>query len=116
MDAGRNFDTFVTSSSGTAMTDMVAYLNAIPAGRLVLVAVADEAGLTGSNANRCTPLSSLWVEQGKQTLEALGSTLIRQYCFRDSWAMVAVKGEGHARDEARGENVEASAQTTLTVP
>jgi Divergent InlB B-repeat domain/Interleukin-like EMT inducer len=64
-------------------------------GSLVLLSVADEAGL--NLLNSCNQYSgSACFENGIAALEALGSTQIRSYCFRDSWAMIAVKGAGHA--------------------
>lgn len=109
----QNFDTWFTRSTGTAMNAMIAFLNSLPNGTLILIAVADEAGLNLDNS--CTFISVPWVESGLQTLEALGSRQIRNYCFRGSFAMAAFKGEGMARDEQLANGVEASAQATLTI-
>ncbi len=114
LDAGRNFDTWGTRMTGTAMNSLIAYLAGLPNGRVVMIAVADEAGL---NIDRtCTRFGFPWVESGIQALEALGSTQIRNYCFWDSWAMIAVKGEGVAPQEQVGHAVEASVQATATLP
>ncbi len=113
INAGQSFDTYITRNTGTAMTDFINYLSSIPNGRVVMVAVADEAGLTLDNS--CTPYYP-WMESGLQALESLGSTQIRNYCFRDSWAIIAVKGEGVARAEQLGDQVQVSAETTITLP
>lgn len=109
----QNFDTWFTRSTGTAMNAMIAFLNSLPNGTLILIAVADEAGLNLDNS--CTLISAPWVEGGLQALEALGSRQIRNYCFRHSFAMAAFKGEGVARDEQLANGAEASAQATLTI-
>ncbi len=108
----QNFDTWGTSGSGTAMNAMIAFLNGLPNGTLILIAVGDEAGLTYSPSN-CAHLPYPWVESGYQVLEALGSHQIRNYCYWNSWAMVTFKGEGQARDEQLGNGIQVSAQTTL---
>src|SRR5262249_30662096 len=92
-----NFDTWGTRSTGEAMNALIDFLNTLSSGTVVLVAVGDEAGLNQLDA--CARLEFSWVEAGLQALEALGSTQLRSYCYRDSWGMIAVKGEGHARDE-----------------
>jgi hypothetical protein len=96
------------------MTDMVNFLNSVPNGRMLMIAVADEAGLNYDQS--CTRFPYTWVTNAIQTLEALGSTQIRNYCFWDSWAMITVKGEGVARSEQLGKAVEAAAQVTLQIP
>lgn len=114
IDAGRNFDTYITRHTGTDMNNMIAYLNGIPNGRLVLLAVADDSGLNQENS--CIKLPYAWTESGMQALEALGSTQIRNVCFRHSWAMVTVKGAGPARDEQRSGTAAVTAQTSLNIP
>jgi Interleukin-like EMT inducer/Glycosyl hydrolases family 2, TIM barrel domain/IPT/TIG domain len=113
LQPAQNFDTWGTRSTGTAMNAMIAFLNGLPNGTLILIAVADEAGLNLDNS--CTHISAPWVESGLQTLEALGSQQIRNYCFRNSFAMAAVKGEGVARSEQLADGAEASAQAILTI-
>jgi hypothetical protein len=97
--APQNFDTWGTRNACAAndpsaqMYALVAYLNAAPAGSLILLSVADEAGLNQDLS--CNPFSaSSCFENGLSTLEALGSTQIRSYCFWGSWAMIAIKGQG----------------------
>jgi hypothetical protein len=110
----RNFDTWGTSGTGEAMNAMIMFLDGLPQGTIVLVAVGDEAGLT--DASSCTPLPFPWIEAGLQALETLGSTQLRDYCFRDSWAMVTGKGESQAREEQLGQAVEVSVDMLLTLP
>jgi Interleukin-like EMT inducer/Glycosyl hydrolases family 2, TIM barrel domain len=95
-----NFDTWGTRSSGTAMNAMVAHLQALPSGAVVLIATADEAGINYDVS--CTRFPYAWVEAGLDELESWGATRIRDYCYWGSWAMVAVKGEVTARAEALG--------------
>jgi hypothetical protein len=109
----RNFDTWGTRTTGAAMSTMIAFLNSIPKGRLILIAVADDTGLTLDNS--CTKFPYPWVESGLQALEALGSRQIRNYCFQNSWAMIAVKGEGQARQEQLESAVEVSVETSLLI-
>jgi hypothetical protein len=111
IEPGKNFDTWYTRSDGSAMNQLIAYLNSIPNGRLILLSVADEAGLNAYDACNRWPYS--WVGAALQTLEALGSTQIRNYCYRDSWAAIVVKGEGTFRSEQLGKAAEASAEVIL---
>jgi hypothetical protein len=97
--APQNFDTWGTrfacaqNDPSAQIYALVDYLNAAPTGSLVLLSVADDAGLNQDLS--CNPLStSSCFESGLSALEALGSTSIRSYCFRNSWAMIAVKGQG----------------------
>jgi len=113
----RHYDTWATSGTGTEMIKMISFLDSLKSGTMIMIAIADEAGLTESTGNLlCTKLSRSWVANCIQTLEALGSTKIRRYCFRNSWAMIAVKGEGRARDEQLGSTNVVSVQTTIKLP
>jgi hypothetical protein len=103
------FDTWGSRNVGTAMNAMVDYLDAVPNGALLLIAVHDEAGLTfdafsclpnpppGSIC--CTHNGFPWSERGMRALEALGAREIRRYCYRNSYALIAFKGEGAAMGE-----------------
>jgi hypothetical protein len=97
-DSIKRFDTWHSRQSGAAMTDMIAYLDDLPDGTLVLIAIGDEAGL--NNFSACSFLSFDWVQEGLQRLEALGSMQIRQYCYGDMWSMIAIKGQGVALGES----------------
>jgi hypothetical protein len=57
-----------------------------------------------------------WTEPLLRALEALGSQQIRRYCFRDSWAMIAVKGERRARAEALGKGAVVRVCEPVVVP
>jgi len=109
----QNFDTWADSNVGTSMNAMIAYLKNLAAGTTIMLSVADEAGLTN---NPCTRLPYPWIEAGLQALEALGSHQIRSYCYWDSWAMIAVKGEGLARDESLGHGLPASVKLISPLP
>jgi hypothetical protein len=113
------FDTWGTRSIGSAMTEMIDYLDEVPDGTILLIAVGDEAGLNGFDS--CTFLGAghPWVEEGLQVLEGLGSELIRSYCYRDQWSMIAVKGQGVALGEALArydDRGSAASEATIVLP
>ncbi len=105
----QNFDTWGTRGTGTAFTAIFQYLDSLPAGTVVAVAVGDDAGLNRDNSCERWPFA--WTEELLQRFETMGSTRIRSYCFRNSWSFVAVKSEGRAR----GEHLAAGIQTTTDV-
>jgi hypothetical protein len=109
----QHFDTYATRDSGAALNNLNNFLDSLPNGTLVMIAVADEAGLNNFPPNGCTHLNNPYIEPFYQRLEALGSQQIRSYCYWNSYALIAVKGEGVARSEQLGASVEASAQATL---
>jgi len=74
--AQQRFDTYDSPSESQRLSTL---LNNLPAGRVVAMAIEDE-GTTSLT------------EEARRAIEALGSRLIRQVGFRDSWAMVGVKG------------------------
>ncbi len=109
----QNFDTF---GSINVIVRMIDFIDSFPDGTLILLAVADEAGLTVPlhiSGNRCTRKESGLVEQLLQVLEDLGSDLIRRQCYWDSWAMIAIKGEPPVIDEALGKDVDAIIEYSL---
>jgi hypothetical protein len=112
----RNFDTWASRESGTAMMVMISYLDSIPNGRLLLIAVGDEAGINNFPPDSCPFLPYTWVTQGRNKLKELGSTKIDSLCYWSSWAMIAFKGEGHARAEALGHRRRAYATASFAVP
>jgi probable HAF family extracellular repeat protein len=117
----QNFDTWGTRDSGKDAEAMMRFLSGIPNGAIVMIAVADDAGLTLDTLSKsCTSRSTLsgdtWTGRLLSALEALGSKQIRGYCFRDSWAMIAVKGEGRARAEGLGKANMVSIALEFTVP
>ncbi len=103
---GVRFDTWAHDENKTRM---IAYLDTIPAGRLIMVAVCDDAGL---DYEPTAPING----EVRAFFERMGSAHIRDYVFRDSWAFITVKGSGVALAEAfakHGQRVTAS--TTLTL-
>ena len=92
------------------------FLNTVPAGRLIMLAVADEAGITLATTNQCTPRTDATTVALVQLLQSLGSTRIDEYCWRGSWAMVTIKGTGVALAEDYARTEEARAEPALPVP
>ncbi|HPM42997.1 MAG TPA: HEAT repeat domain-containing protein, partial [Candidatus Omnitrophota bacterium] len=92
MKETRNFDTYGGDRANIeSFTEFINYMNSIPDGEIVLLAVADEGGFAGwGNVQFTHPI----VEEARQLLESLGSTMIRGLQYNGTWAMIAVKGEG----------------------
>jgi hypothetical protein len=112
----QNFDTYSDDPPNHPnWTRLNEFLNSLPDKTLVMLAVEDEAGLTSGGTGGCggynyspespeaptccKPLTGPRIEEGRKVIESLGSTLIRNYCYRNSWSMISVKGEG-MKDEA----------------
>jgi uncharacterized protein (TIGR03437 family) len=110
----RNFDTWGSRETGTAHIQLREFLQSLPNGTLLLIAIGDEAGLTFDLS--CTPRGAAYVSNLYQTLEALGSRQIRNYCYRDSWALITVKGASVGLAEQHNRNGQATAQATITGP
>jgi|GEM_PF-1288826 len=89
----RTFNTHATSNYGAGTyantTAMINYINSLPNGTVVAIAIADEGGFTDVNGN---PWSHPAVTQAYQLFESLGSTKVRQVKYWYGWAMIAVKG------------------------
>ena len=71
-----SYDTYASS---TEADDMATFINGLPNGRIVLVGILDEGSVK-------------MTENAYQALEGLGSTKTRQVVFRDSWAIIGLKG------------------------
>jgi|GEM_PF-2628894 len=71
--------TFDTYASPQAVEQFSALLEGLPTGRIVAIAVKDEA------------IASL-TERARQACESIGSAHIRQLAYRGSWAIVGIKG------------------------
>jgi len=112
----RNFDTWDDRDRGAAMRELLAHLEGLPIGALLLIAVGDEAGLNEFPPDDCVALRQAWVEDAFRALEQLGSRQIRSYCYRDSWAMAVLKGEGSARAEQLGKAQTVLVDIAITVP
>jgi hypothetical protein len=106
----QNFDTWGRGCA--AMQQMTDYVRQLPTGTILLLAVADEAGINRWDV--CERWNAACIEPFLQMLEGLGSRQIRNYCYRDSWTMITIKGKAQARDEQLGKAVEAAAQTTIS--
>lgn len=100
----RSFDTW-NDSTGANARELVAALDAIPDRALVMIAVADESGL--ARMESCTHRNTADTIAVETALRQLGSTLIGNYCYRNSWSMIAVKGEGR-----KDEQLSAAARVT----
>lgn len=118
----RNFDTWYYGAA--AASGMIDLLNRQPEGSLLLLAVGDEGGMTVGRSSGCPsnpapgsvccrPLEGEF-ERLRQTLEALGSREIRNYCYWNSLAFLTIKGTG-AQSEQIGKAAEARARYTLTL-
>ncbi len=105
----QRFDTWKTRWSGDDMRAMNTFLDGVPDGTLLLIAVGDEAGLTGETAGPdspdCSPFPYPWVDGALTRLSALGSAMARRLCYQEQWAFIAIKGQGVALAEARGTGV-----------
>jgi hypothetical protein len=114
----QRFDTWLTRDSGGAMTAMNAFLDGVPNGTLLLIAVGDEAGLTYFPAQgACTDLPYPWVSQAFTRFAALGATLLSSYCYQDQWSLITIKGQGVALREALGGgSAHAISEATVSVP
>jgi hypothetical protein len=108
-----HFDTWTSRENFCSMNTL---LDAVPNGMLILIGVADEAGLTQFPPNDCVVSTHTCRTQFVQRVMAMGSTKVGQYCYQGSWAFAAVKGEGVAREENVSTNGEVSARTTLAGP
>jgi len=104
-----SFDLY--GGGATTADTLLKFLADQPDGAVLLFAIADEAGI--SQGTGCTLKSEGWVESVLQALENLGSHQIRQYCYRNSWSMIAVKGEGQARQESLAVARPASSHTRV---
>jgi hypothetical protein len=110
----RHFDTYNSAhNGGPELNQLISFLDSVPPGTFLMIAVADDAGLTDFPPNDCAQLPAN--EPLLQRLEALGSTKIRTYCYRNSWTTIAVKGTASARSEQLGSGIEASAQSLLSL-
>lgn len=85
------FDTWLDPLR-TNMVALASFLDGIAPGNLALIAVSDDAGL--DEWDSCRIYSDPTTQAAVSALERLGSTLIRQYCYRGSWSMIAVKATG----------------------
>ncbi len=119
------FDTYISRSTGADVSAMTAFVNGLPSGVIILVGVEDEAGLTSDDFSClpnptpgtvcCRPLGYSWTENLQRLFESLGATQLRRYCYRNSYAFIAIKGQG-AKAEQLVNATTAIAAYTLTLP
>ena len=112
----QTYDTWGSThmGDGSKFCEISSFLDSLPTGTLVMMAVADEAGLNNFDVCTLQGHSCIGPFLQKLTVE-YHSTMISQYCYRNSWAMISVKGEAAARGEQLSSAGEASAQTTLPI-
>ncbi len=114
----QNFDTWGDPAFGCEssrwntprqnMHKMLDFLGGLPNQTLVLIAVGDEAGLQ----QRCP-----WMNTAIETLQALGSERIKEYGYRDSWAMISTIGPqgGQRLAEDWGQGSPVSIEATVRI-
>lgn len=113
----RTFDTWRSRETGGDMEKMIDFIKSLPDGTILLMSVADDAGLNPfPGLGPCSSLPYPWVTDALQLLRSLGSRQIQNYCYGGSWAMITVKGEGAARAEQVGNPGAVSVQATFTIP
>ena len=100
----RSFDTW-NDPTGTNALDLASALDAVPNRAIVMIAVADESGLTSLES--CAHRNTAGTIAVESALRQLGSTLIGNYCYRSAWSLIAVKGEGR-----KDEQLSSSARVT----
>jgi hypothetical protein len=116
-----NFDTYFAreqcrlNDPGAAMYGLIRYLGSAPPDSLILLSVADDAGLNQDLSCSRYATSSCFAD-GLAALEALGSTRIQTYCFRESWAMITIKGRGTALAEGLSHDDRVSLLASLPDP
>jgi hypothetical protein len=108
IDGPRNFETWGTQRVGTAMNAFVDFLERQPNGAIVMIAIGDEGGL--NVAQSCSPNGYPWTQRAYAALEALGARLIRNYCWRHSYSLIAVKGEGAKDEQLAGQGVQVTSR------
>ncbi len=87
----RNFDPWTSPLSGQALRELAEYLEALEPGRLVMISVCDDAGITAIDS--CARHDSPAVERVIQTLTRMGSESITSYCYRGAWSFVSITGQ-----------------------
>ncbi|HXU37873.1 MAG TPA: FG-GAP-like repeat-containing protein [Blastocatellia bacterium] len=112
----QTYDTWERSTQQAVMTALTNFLNNLPNGVLVMLAVGDDAGLTAFDS--CTHLTASWVGDLYSALHSLGAVQIDAYCYRDSWAMTVIKGNPASKNESLHSNAMTPAETSalFTLP
>jgi N-acetylmuramoyl-L-alanine amidase len=108
----QNFDTYITRDSGTAANALLQFLVTAPAGAIVMLAVADDAGLNGDNS--CGIYGYPWEQGLIQVLQTNGSQLIQNICFRDSWSLIYIVGGRVLAEQLSHTSAAADSQATVS--
>ena len=112
----KNIDTWAAQYWGGPhfrFAELANYLNGLPNGSIILLAVGDEGGFI--NPNTQMSWNDSYVEQGFQVLEALGSTQIRNIKAWGSWSMIAIKGQGKLAEAVQDQGIPAVSQAQVSV-
>jgi hypothetical protein len=107
----KNFDAWDSPLTGNSLKAMAAYLDAIQAGRLVMIAACDDAGI--ARPNSCDKFDSEPVKEVITALQKLGSKQIVDYCFRGAWSFAAITGQGRALAEKVSTGAKVAAEVVL---
>jgi len=115
----QHFDTWSSANLGTnEFCDMDTFLGNVADEMLLLVGVADDTGL--NYYNQCVFQNTNCAPSVRSRLAALGSQQIENYCYRDSLAIAAVKGQTSTLIEQRahgdGNFVLGEAQARILLP
>jgi hypothetical protein len=104
---------------------MTAFINSLPTGSIILAAVDDDAGLTTDSFDClpsptpgsvcCRPLMNVSAQGIQRLFESLGATQLRRYCFRNSYAIITIKGVGVVGEQLINAT-DAVVSYTLTLP
>ncbi|MCX5665982.1 MAG: hypothetical protein NT036_02895, partial [Candidatus Omnitrophica bacterium] len=90
MEDVRAFDTWLPfGGPHQGHQELIDYINSLPDGSIISLAVEDEAGLVSPSGTPWFDTENLY-----RTLEGLGSTMIRNVQYQGGWAMIAIKGQG----------------------
>jgi hypothetical protein len=109
--APQNFDTYISRSTGTAASALLQFLKSAPAGAIVMLTIADEAGLNADDS--CSLLGYAWNQQLTDYLKSIGSLQIQNMCFRSSWSFMYIAG-AQVLGEALSNAFEADSEAALT--
>lgn len=97
----RHFDTWYVPSRHN---DLVNYLNSLPNGSIVLLAIADHGGMNYAQAGATRTLLQSW-----------GSTMIGNVSGNNTWAMITIKGQGVLAENWSGSNQDVTITATVLI-
>lgn len=114
----RNFDTWYSKNGFGSFhfnfEDFANYINALPDGAVIALAVGDEGGFTNTS-NVKWP--DVYVDMGIAAIESLGSQRVRDIGWQDGWAMIAIKGQGVLAEviSQNGSTISTQAEIAITL-